>query len=75
MPFPDPYIDYLFSAFVTLYKSKNESGAIPISEIKAYYEMFEEDIIDSKSEFMYFMQEMNDVMIMDYQDRLEQAQG
>lgn len=72
-PYADNYTNEMVSAYSYIQKGSDENGNIPVSEVKAYWELFEEDIPEEKHDFVYIMYKMNEAVTEYHAQKMKEA--
>lgn len=73
-PIRDAYTDLMVTAYTYISKGCTDSGMIPISEIYAYYSMFEDAMVETREDFVYLIHQMNQPNLDIIHERLEKTQ-
>lgn len=74
-PDTDAYTEQMVNAYSYIQKGSDQNGMIPVSEISAYYSMFEDEIVESKKDFIYLVHVMNQPVLDDIHARAEKAKN
>ena len=74
-PDADAYTDAMVTAYTYIQKGCNTSGVIPVSEIYAYYNMFEDRLVEDKADFIYLIHMMNQPVLDDITAQVEKTKG
>lgn len=72
-PDSDAYTQAMVDAYKHIQKGCTQSGQIRFSEIYSYYQMFEEDMVETKRDFVDLIQYMNIPHLEFIQEQQEKA--
>ena len=74
-PETDAYTDSMVSAYTYIQKGCTQNGQLPVSEISAYYSMFEDQLVETPEDFIYLIHIMHQPVIEDMLEQAEKAKN
>ena len=74
-PPTDIYTDFMVAAYVYISKGAAQNGQLPISEIHSYYMMFENEMCETRHDFVYLMHVMNQPNLENISKQLEKLKN
>ena len=72
-PLTDAYTQSMVDAYSYIQKGGSQAGHIPLSEIYSYYLMFEDEMVETKRDFVYLIHRMNQPVLESIAEQHEKA--